>query len=200
MDSVQPSDTADPPDPRGSIAGDMAMLRELAEIGMRLARRVEHEAMNPPDPPPAVDPVIRFERAAKAVRLTVALRARLEQGVVARERKARLIRSWRVALKGYRPWERDSDALPKVLEKLIETEADPDEIEDLLIDLRDTLGRYTEEDREPGLSAEMVEAIKREVLGIREPIEPAEPMRPDPAEHPGECPPHAGRGPPARPW
>lgn len=63
----------------------MGMLRELAELGMELARALGAQALaelNPDEPqdPPKVttaDPVLTFTRVARAVRQTVALEMRI---------------------------------------------------------------------------------------------------------------------------
>ena len=72
-------DNADAPDWRTE---HLAMLRELAELNMRLARavvaRAEAAAEQPAEPvAPAADPALALSRLGRGVRLTLAMEARL---------------------------------------------------------------------------------------------------------------------------
>ncbi|HEX4261274.1 MAG TPA: hypothetical protein VHY76_09245 [Acetobacteraceae bacterium] len=79
-----------PPDAESDAARTarhLAMLRELAEIGMALARALGEQALaapqaEAPDPPapPRADPGLAFARVARAVRQCIALEARIAAG------------------------------------------------------------------------------------------------------------------------
>ena len=83
---------ADAPDPRIARAEQrLAMLRELAELGMALTRELTRRAMAAPEAPEAApdatpasrhpprhDPADSFARLSRAVRLTLALEATVE--------------------------------------------------------------------------------------------------------------------------
>ncbi len=94
MNAIPPA--RDRPDPERT-ARHLAMLRELAEIGMALARAIGEQALAaleapPPDPetpqpeaPPSpapnrADPGLAFARVARAVRQCIALEARIAAG------------------------------------------------------------------------------------------------------------------------
>jgi len=71
-------------------AGQLAVLQELSEIGMQIARAVRDEVLAPapaadePAPPSRfgrADPAIMFSRIAKAVRQTLLLQTRVFEGV-----------------------------------------------------------------------------------------------------------------------
>jgi hypothetical protein len=83
----------DPPQDRA--AERFAMLRELADIGMEMARalqgevRARAEAIDPDEPPKGVAELgLAFSRVSRAVRQTLALEARLEDDRLVRERAA----------------------------------------------------------------------------------------------------------------
>ena len=142
------------------------MLRELAQMGMRVARVMEQQALGEETAAPKVaDPVLALERMAKMVRMTLALEARLDGLLRTRERKPHAIRIWRAALKGFPPPKDKPETAHRIVEKLIETEADPDEIAELMRELAGTIGSGA--DGEPGLSDETVILIKARMLGMR---------------------------------
>ena len=72
---------------RGLIEPQLAMLQELAEIGMTLARGLGHEPEEAPAENNALkqrsdsannpDPILAFDRVSRAVRYTLALQSRL---------------------------------------------------------------------------------------------------------------------------
>ena len=92
-DAPPESATADAPDPRIARAEQrLAMLRELAELGMALTRELTRRAMAAPETPEAApdatpasrhpprhDPADSFARLSRAVRLTLALEATVEE-------------------------------------------------------------------------------------------------------------------------
>jgi len=91
----------EPRDPDGPVepcaaevrqARQLAVLQELAEIGMQMARALRDEALAraeaeaPAEPAPrsrfgAADPALQFSRIAKAVRQTLALETRVAEGI-----------------------------------------------------------------------------------------------------------------------
>ena len=87
--TVPPS--CDPPAPADAAAGAiaqaerrLAMLRRLADLGMTLAEELAGRAVPGADrPEPKHDPAESFARISRAVRLTLALEARLEQDLAA---------------------------------------------------------------------------------------------------------------------
>jgi hypothetical protein len=211
--STAPAPTA-PPDPRRQRAEErLAMLRRLSEIGMlaaeALGRRMaetleapaeEAPAANPaaadPASPPAADLPRQFYRVARAVQMGLALEARLERDLDAADRRPRLIRAWRAALDGFRP-QRKPGEVPRIVERLVESEADPDDVAALLDEIRGW-----DEAREPGpqgVSEEVIEAIKRDILGIEPEEDDPEDLEPRPFRGSGlGAPAGPGRGPP--PW
>lgn len=73
---------AETPDPRIARAQErLAMLRELAELGMALTRELTRRALETPEPAeaPRRDPADSFARLSRAVRLTLALEAAVEE-------------------------------------------------------------------------------------------------------------------------
>ena len=143
------------------------MLRELAQMGMRVARVMEQQVLGEATAAPQVaDPVLALERMAEMVRLTLALEAKLDGLLRTRERKPRAIRIWRAALKGFPPQNDKPETAHRIVEKLIETEADPDEIAELVTEIARAVGAAAEV--EPGLSDETVRMIKAKILGIRD--------------------------------
>jgi hypothetical protein len=65
----------------------LAMLRELAELGMSLARELTHRVLDPPatpepQPEPRHDPAESFARLSRAVRLTLALESQVEEQII----------------------------------------------------------------------------------------------------------------------
>ena len=144
-----------------------AMLRELTQMGMRVARVMEQQALGEETAAPKVaDPVLALERMTKMVRMNLALQARLDGLIRTREQKPHAIRIWRAALKGFPPQNDKPETAHRIVEKLIETEADPDEIAELVTEIARAVGAAAEV--EPGLSDETVRMIKAKILGIRD--------------------------------
>src|SRR5271155_5347384 len=83
------------PEPEDAAAPDdwadehVRMLRELADLGVQLSVAFAPRALTPPDPaavgPVSRDPGLSFSRVARAVRLTLALEARIREGAFARQ-------------------------------------------------------------------------------------------------------------------
>ena len=129
---------------------DRLMLRELAEIGMDLARALRRQVLEPEDGPAmaaGVDPALAFSRLARAVRLTVALKARLDMPAAAEakappppEQKAQTDRvRGRLAARALGLVRRE--AVRQVILRTVETEArergDTDDLEDRLVALHE---------------------------------------------------------------
>ena len=119
----------------------LAMLQELAEIGMRLARALEAEALAPAEEPRPPSPFgggdlgLMFTRIARAVRQTVALETRVaaDRGTAQARHAAQLAGEARSQLS------RRKDKLRRIVEQAIEAEAHGSEAEHLLIDLDERL-------------------------------------------------------------
>ena len=117
------------------------MLQELAEIGMRLARALEAEALAPAEEPRPPSPFgggdlgLMFTRIARAVRQTVALENRVaaDRGTAQAQHAAQLASEARTQLS------RRKDKLRRIVEQAIEAEAHGSEAEHLLIDLDERL-------------------------------------------------------------
>ena len=70
-------------------AAQVAVLQELAEIGMQIVRAVRDEVLGPADPETSArpsllgkgDPALTYSRFAKAVRQTLALQVRVAEGL-----------------------------------------------------------------------------------------------------------------------
>jgi len=92
MEAAQPArETTDAAEARAER--HLAVLRELAEIGMDLARIVRREALaaeaaDPEQPAVPAELTLTFSRIARAVRQTLALEARLADDRLARRRRA----------------------------------------------------------------------------------------------------------------
>ena len=71
-----PAETADE-----RVARQMGMMAELAEIGMEMARELRDRVVaGAPIGPGESDPMLAYSRLARAIRLTLALEARLAEG------------------------------------------------------------------------------------------------------------------------
>ena len=171
-----------------------AMLRELTQMGMRVARVMEQQALGEETAAPKVaDPVLALERMTKMVRMNLALQARLDGLIRTREQKPHAIRIWRAALKGFPPPKEKPETAHRIVEKLIETEADPDEIAELVTEIARAVGALRDPNQPRGLSEETIRTIKARILGIRDDDDdtapPSYPFKPHPwamgAERPG---------------
>jgi hypothetical protein len=117
----------------------LAVLKELTEIGMRVARAVEAQATGEaaPDAPVIVstDLGLTLSRIARAVRQTVALEARLVEDRRAgqAQRAAKLAQETKV-----RSWLRKAK-VQDIVERAIEAQESGDRAEDLLSDLAERL-------------------------------------------------------------
>jgi hypothetical protein len=83
------------PQPPDRAAERFAMLRELADIGMEIARALQNEVRARAEPLEAAEPPqsvaelgLAFSRVSRAVRQTLALEAQLEEGRLERRRAA----------------------------------------------------------------------------------------------------------------
>ena len=142
------------------------VLEELAEIGMEHARlglaHALNEAAGRPIPRPGVDPQMAHARAARSVRQTVALEAKLREPARARVEEA-------VAKAQERGAERKGEVRVAV-EHLIETEAGEREedlrvAERLLDDLYERLDDEPDEDFAEAVISRAIEAICQD-LGL----------------------------------
>jgi hypothetical protein len=100
--------------PRGLIEQQLAMLARLAEIGMEIAeaagRRARVLADGDGAGADATDPGLSFARAARAVRLTLALQSRLTEGLTALDRAEAVARVGEAARRRHRIHRRIEEA------------------------------------------------------------------------------------------
>jgi hypothetical protein len=116
----------------------LALLAELADIGMDLAREVRRQALDPSeDAPSASDLALTFSRVARAVRQTVALEARLAEVQPARPTRT-ISDRWR----GVRRKRQVEEIVSVIIESEPEHEFDG---EQLLVDLQERLADGDEE-------------------------------------------------------
>ncbi len=146
----------------GDLARErLAMLHELAQIGMRLARGVEREAEAPEAS--AGDLVLKFARIARAVRQTLALEARIEGELATRAREdaaqgaVRLERETRARLV------KRKTAIRWAVEQAIEAEADHHELEGLFDHLDERLQDREDTDFLDRPMGELVARICRDI-------------------------------------
>jgi len=111
------------------------MLRELAEIGMRLARRVARQA----EEADAGDAGLVFSRIARAVRQTLALEARLEGELAVLTRKAAVEREQAAERAARAPVRERVRIVRRAVARAIEADADEDDVEQLFDDLGERL-------------------------------------------------------------
>jgi hypothetical protein len=144
----------------------LAILRELAEIGMRLARGVERQAEDPEAAPGDVGLV--FSRIARAVRQTLALEARFEAELQTRLLMEQGEAEDRRVREAYAPISQRSDVVRRAVGQAIEADAeDEDQEEQLFEALDERLDEHEDEndylDRPIG---ELVAQICKD-LGVR---------------------------------
>ena len=173
--SEPPTASALSDEPPQDAAGDrtaqrLAMLRELAEIGMRLARGVERRAEEPEAARSDVGLV--FSRIARAVRQTLALEARLEAELQVRAREEEGAAHDLRVRQAYAPISQRSHLVRRAVGQAIEADADADdEDEDRREQLFDALDEQLD-DREDDADyldrpiGELVALICKE-LGVR---------------------------------
>ncbi len=163
MNAIPPSPPS-PDEAAARTARHLAMLEELATIGMALARALGEQALRaldppapgaPADPPPGRgDPTLAFTRIARAVRQTIALEARIVAGEAGMPRR--------------RPNRPEPDPRRDLIRRLLRQAAEADgaprgardrEIEERLADELDA-------DPEAEVPIEEIFAAIREDLGI----------------------------------
>jgi hypothetical protein len=155
-----PRSAADPTADRreGGAADDETwhhdMLRELAGIGMDLARVVQRQALAAPEPDKRDDAALAYARIARAVRQTVALYDRLRQGEAATPAAPR--RAWTPPAPG--AWRVPAEPrAPAEREPCDADEAPESDDEDLLADLHEDLAA-------PSTAAELAGRTRGEIV------------------------------------
>ena len=139
----------------------LAMLHELSEIGMRLARRVE------PQEPDTGDVGLVFSRIARAVRQTLALEARLEAELAGLTRQAAAERERAAEQAARAPYYARSRIVRRAVVRAIEADTDDDDVEQLVDDLDERLcDREDDADFLDRPIGELVASICRD-LGVR---------------------------------
>ncbi len=144
------------PDPNPLTDLQLAQLARLAEIGMEIAEAAGRQARGLAEgEQPASDPALSFSRAARAVRLTIALQARLVAERAASERAAGAAR----ASEASRRRDRIHTKVERALEQVAEAEgAEADAVEHLSSAAWEKL---TETDDEELLDLPMEELVAR---------------------------------------
>jgi hypothetical protein len=94
--------TPAPADARALIEQQIAALSRLTEIGMALAEEAGRRGLDASEPAGGPDPCLMFSRAARAVRLTIALQSRLLAELAALDRDERLAEIGRETARGNR--------------------------------------------------------------------------------------------------
>jgi hypothetical protein len=129
---TEPSAVDQRRDARAQVERQMAMLDRLAEIGMEIAEEAGRQARAPATDRPLVDPGLTYARAARAVRLTIALQQRLAKDLAGLGRAEADARRTRIH---------------RLVERAIEGECDDaDGIEQLCDDARESLREYEDLD------------------------------------------------------
>jgi hypothetical protein len=153
----------DPPDMGGSQEHggdeDVLMLRELAEIGMKMARAVGRQMEPPcaPDPQQADDLARAFSRISRAVRLTLALKKRFAEPTARPQQVA--IKPVDAGTFAERQQHRRRKAQVRyVVEQMIKAGAERREAESLFVDLRERL-------KEPDIDEELGHRPIGEIIG-----------------------------------
>jgi hypothetical protein len=127
---------------------DLRMLDELGEIGMDLARAVRQQAVAQaiPEQVGALgrmsggDLALAFSRLARAVRQTIALKAKLTEDRRARDHKEAAEQAQHAATIARARKERQKNKAKRIIEEAIDAEPrDPSDYENLLADLDDAL-------------------------------------------------------------
>jgi hypothetical protein len=135
VSTAQPS--CETPDPAAArTERHLAMLAELGEIGMDLAREVRRQALDQTgEAPSAADLALTFSRIARAVRQTVALEAKLAE----ERQKADADHLRRLAQEASARGRRRKKLIEDAVERAIEAEAHGETAEALLDDLYERL-------------------------------------------------------------
>jgi hypothetical protein len=136
----------DPPEDR--TERDLRMLDQLAEVGMRLVRAVEQQAMAQAVPEQVGaqgvgalgrmsggDLALAFSRLARAVRQTIALKAKLVEDRWALDHRQAADQAQRAAAVKQARKAAQKNRVKRIVEGVIDAEADGDDRENLLIDL-----------------------------------------------------------------
>jgi hypothetical protein len=134
-------------------ARDMEMLRELAALGMEMARAVQGQVMEQiAEGKPSVaggDPGLVFARIAKTVRQAIALKRKIAEEADAREHRTAERQAAHLAQQAVRAdqakrslIEHRRDRVQRGVERLIEHAAQDSDYENLLEDLYDRLDGY----------------------------------------------------------
>jgi hypothetical protein len=141
----------------------LAMLRELSEIGMRLARGVERQAETPETA--SGDLGLAFSRIARAVRQTLALEARLKGEREARVQEERAMRDQQLARATRSSIGRRSKLVRRAVGQAIEADAGEHDFEQLFDDLDERLADREDDDFLDRPVSELVARICKD-LGV----------------------------------
>jgi uncharacterized membrane-anchored protein YjiN (DUF445 family) len=132
-------------------ARDIEMLRELAALGMEMARAVQGQVMEQiaKGREPSGDPGLVFSRIAKTVRQAIALKRKIAEEADAREHRTAEQQTAHLAQQAGRAAtaqrsmiEHRKERVQRGVERLIEQSANDSDYENLLEDLYDRLDDY----------------------------------------------------------
>ena len=185
------------------------VLRELAEIGMDLARALRAHALAEPDAAQAADVGLVFSRISRAIRQTVALEAKLDADHETRAERAQAAQSVRDADARKIRATRQRKHVRGLVHCAIKDTADPNEVENLCFDSREHLADLDDTDFEDRPIADIVAGICRDLglnpEAVRVAEEPglaaaANPVIPNPPPDPTPASPNQGPVMPRNEW
>ena len=142
-----------------------SVLRELAEIGMDLARALRTHALAEPDAARAADVGLVFSRVSRAIRQTVALEAKLDADRETRAERAQAAQSVRDGEARKIRAVRQRKHIRGLVHCAIKDTADPNEVENLCFDSREHLNDLDDTDFEDRPIADIIAGICRN-LGL----------------------------------
>jgi hypothetical protein len=177
LPATTPSSPDDAAAAQALIDRGLDLLTRLADIGMEIAeaagRRAVALAETPASPADAADPALAYARAARAVRLTIALQSRLLAERAALGRAQALARAAEAG--------RRRERIHAKVERALEAErADEDEVEQLSSRVWEQLRETEDDDLAARPVAEVVARICRD-LGLSPAWDAAAFAGPDPA-------------------
>ena len=161
-----PSPEVCPTETRGEQR--LALLRELADLGMDMARDVARRAKDPDAEGAIADPGLAFARIARAVRQTLALEVRFEEERETRLARARDAAQRRRDREASAPYDRRGRLVRRAALRAIEAEADDQDYAEQLVEALDErlLDREADEDFLDLPVSELVARICKD-LGLR---------------------------------
>lgn len=125
---------SDGPDDTARIARHLAVLQELSELGMTLARAVTEQALAQVagDTPAAGDPALMFSRISRAVRMTIAQEGRLGEELASRRVKAKAVADLHAGIAARAPVAEREATVHRAVARAIRLDTHNQDDEDLL--------------------------------------------------------------------